>query len=1168
MAKYKDYPVYTYDEPATYSDFSGGINTDPSNEHLQPNEMRDCLNMHYSSAALVKRKGASLLCNIKCEDELFNIQGIFLFTYKVTYIIIAADGRLYQGFYSPNATITLTKLPIDINVPESLDAFNPSDITAGLDTLTEDLRNIQHEGYIYNYVLNDDGSRLDLRNEYLGDWKDIPEGTTIKVGDIVSYNFNKYKLKSNKQDLTFKKEYIRPGSNEYWISLEDYNTKYVDKIATGQDILSKFYATTNYNYTLLLDKDTNSWKNETGTRPGLWQETYETWQIGEVVYYQDNTYICIQSHINYINAPGTSELSDSTLVASGNAEWVKLTDKKELVFQNNRKFESATYNNKLYLATGTRFVVVELSSNKLIAYVILPYICNTTEVTNIGYNYLSPYPEFCRETKYDQAVTSIGGLLVTKSIYGRYTLIPQMTFAQGETEADYYFKWEKKIGNEWFVLHSYQDNVHEIKENGETIYNKINLFTIEVDDADKYSYRVSFAKSFEKATEIVEPWSYDKTYKVGDLVSVYSEVTGMATEVYRCIKNHNPKQILWDNYKYQYSDLLADYKKEYFYKTHAQTETKEYILEEGITPVFNISTSSIPQRLLYNKEDDGSFTYIGYDTSLIIPGETYWEKACTEEPILRLNDSAYKFDWIVNEVDGAYFGSASSILFTNPSINDKFNIIQTCTKITSDGNKFLLYGDRYNSGSWYKTIIDNPTYITDRGCLSFKTNKNEELIKVMAFNGNIIAFANSENVGGSIHLVTGNGDDWDDQSGYYSPYRRSTINSNISCDNADTVQVCENIIVFKYFDTLYYISGSELTNEVVSVYSCNDKIKHNNNFVRIPWDDNTCISEVTDDYYSLIWKEKFYIENGELIQERPALKVKMYYKLGTQQNEKIVFPWLRDESKYFNIDHMLYIKGKPIYLYNNTLTSFNEEIYTDYEDVYKCMVHFRGEDLNYPKMYKLISNVLVYYHRNQYSKIDFNLTVKNEAGHILLDNTSKTPSIQDLRALKTGDLITDGEIRLDSTILDSKVFNTVYKFPCLLADTIIVSENDKEFSVSSITYNYVTSETPDQTAYDLYTNILRPKETKESLGVLLNQSALEVKVSKPEEIQKAIKGIKINTSIVDNNLILSALVNIVLNNKSEYISINSFDYNNILNYIKEEDKKVSKLLGDTTNLED
>ena len=138
-------------------------------------------------------------------------------------------------------------------------------------------------------------------------------------------------------------------------------------------------------------------------------------------------------------------------------------------------------------------------------------------------------------------------------------------------------------------------------------------------------------------------------------------------------------------------------------------------------------------------------------------------------------------------------------------------------------------------------------------------------------------------------MITGNGDDWDDQSGYYSPYRRVTINATVSCDNANTVQVCENILVFKYFDTLYYISGSELNNEVVSVYSCNDKIKHNNNFIKIPWDDNSCISEVTEDYYALLWKEKYTIEGEDLVLERPALKVKMYYKLGAQQNEKIVF---------------------------------------------------------------------------------------------------------------------------------------------------------------------------------------------------------------------------------------------------------------------------------------
>ena len=94
------------------------------------------------------------------------------------------------------------------------------------------------------------------------------------------------------------------------------------------------------------------------------------------------------------------------------------------------------------------------------------------------------------------------------------------------------------------------------------------------------------------------------------------------------------------------------------------------------------------------------------------------------------------------------------------------------------------------------------------------------------------------------------------------------------------------------------------------------------------------------------------------------------------------------------------------------MTTFNNEVYTDYNKNYKCLVHFRAEDLNYPKMYKLISNVLIYYHRNQYSKIDFNMIVKNEAGHILLDNSIKRFSIQDLRALKAGDKLIDGEMRL------------------------------------------------------------------------------------------------------------------------------------------------------------
>ena len=1050
--KYKDYPVYTYDEPATYSDFSGGINTDPSNEHLEKNEMRDCLNMHYSSAALVKRKGASLLCNIECEDELFNIQGVFLFTYKITYIIIAADGKLYKGFYSPNATIKLSRLPISSSVAEVFDTYNPLDTNIDLQERLDESLSEQHDGFLYVYTIDDDGNRINISDNFIGNYKDLPNGTQIKTGDITEYNGVKYKSL-----IDFPLNKIYPDTSKNWITIDNYNTTYAAQIITRTDPLSDYYKSSAFieqQAELIEDK----WQAED---PGLWEEKYTTWNFGDIVKYHGTVYICMTSHINYNEMP--TETSSN---------WSKIFIKKELLFQNYRDIEAATYNNKMYFATGTRFVQVEIVNNELTASVVVPYKCGSEEIVNIGFNYLSPYPELCRETRYNQVITSIGGLLSIKTTYGRFRLQPLMTFANNETEKDYYFKWEKKIGTDWYVVYSYKDNIITLNNNEKI---KQNLFTIEVDDADIYQYRVSFAKSFEQTSELVSStWDYSNTYKVGDKISITDENNN--TTIYRCIKSHNPKQVLWDNIQYIETNILPLSSSGLYYKTYATDNDGNYIPTKAI-PTFSKATTARSGNSLYTLESDNTYKYYGTDTNSIIAGDTYWEEDYIEEGIVK-TDASIDYDWIVNKVDGEYFGSANSVLYEDISVNYTYKIIQSCTKITSDGNKFLLYGDKYNSGSWYKTIINNPSYITDRGSLSFKTNKNEELIKVIPFNGNLIAFANAENVGGSIHLITGNGDDYDANDGYYSPYRRSIINVNISCDNANTVQVCENILVFKYFNNLYYISSSDLTNEVVSVYSCNDKIKHNNNFVTIPWDDNSCISEVTEDYYALIWKEKYSIDGEDLILERPALKIKMYYKLGTQQNEKIVFPWLRDESEYFNIDHIVYIKGKPVYLYNNTLTTFNEEVYTDYDKNYKCIVHFRGEDLNYPKMYKLINNVLIYYHRNQYSKLDFNLLVKNEAGHKLLDSSVKKFSINDLRALKAGEKVIDGDIRLDSTILDSKVFNTDYKFPCLLADSIITAENDKEFSISSITYNYTTSETPDTTSYDLYTNILRPKEVK------------------------------------------------------------------------------------------
>jgi hypothetical protein len=206
------------------------------------------------------------------------------------------------------------------------------------------------------------------------------------------------------------------------------------------------------------------------------------------------------------------------------------------------------------------------------------------------------------------------------------------------------------------------------------------------------------------------------------------------------------------------------------------------------------------------------------------------------------------------------------------------------------------------------------------------------------------------------------------------------------------------------------------------------------------------------------------------------MRVKMYYKISKQIENKYFSPWLRDESDYLNIDFILYLKGEPIYLYNNAFISFSKNSYTDFDKSYKCKIHFRAVDLGYPKIFKLLSSVMVYYHRNQYSNIDFNIESRNEAGHLLLTNTKANSSIQDLRVLRIGDVKNNDKIRVDSTIVDSKVFNTSYKFPFLLADTTITSLNNKDFSISSITYNYTSTDIPDSNPYDLYSSIIRIKE--------------------------------------------------------------------------------------------
>jgi len=819
MASIKKYPLSILDEPATYTDFMGGINSDPSNENLNINELRDAVNMHYSNTTLKNRFGASKHLEIYSTDPITNVQGIFLYTGTDSYIIVASDGRLYYSLYYPEATIELKRLPIrQDSLKESLEN-NPQDQFTDLPIKNVLTENITHDGY----VLNKDGV-------------------------------------------------------------------------------------------------------------------------------------------------------------------------KELIFQNKRKIEAASYQNKLYIATGTRLVYIISRGNRLEAKVLQPYEPNGLEYQQIGPNLLSPFPSFCIKKVTDSVRTAIHGIVPVKDKNGNYVLNAIMSYGPGEDVNDYFFKWEKIKDDsiEPVGLHGY-DSLKLIYNsviglNNQPISKGRSSITVNELEFKDHKYRCSFAKSFKR-----------------------------------------------DGLK----------------------ENSPYITEK-----------------------------------ISLTDETSYE------------------DYVVDKLDGAWFGSAMSIPAGDGKASDFWKEIQSCTKIISDGNKFILYDDMYNSGNWWKTVIDNPNYITYRGSLNFKTDKNENIVKVIQFKGIIVVFCNNDLAGGNISVVTGNGDDFPDEN--YSPYIRKVVNTNFGCDNPYTVQVADNMIIFKYKDTVYIIEGSEFNSEIIEVQSVNDKLKLKSKDVNIPWDDNNCISEITSDYYALIWKEELSVYNDEVYVSRPAMRVKMYYKLGAMELNRVVFPWLRDESFTFNVDHIFYIKGIPTHLYNNLLLQYNKSVFKDIDTPFTSVLHLRAVDLNYPKFIKFINSVMVYYHRGPGSVINFNMKIYNESGHMILD-TGEEITAQDYKVFQPGDVI-DSETRFDATILDSKVFNVPYRFPCLLADTIITINNQDDFSLSSITYNYTTADMPDTTQFDEYRKFIR----RENVGVTLKD---KIRTSKHNELKNS-KELKSGDSKTKSNTVV------------------------------------------------
>lgn len=1063
----KSYPVYTLDEPITYNRFDGGINTDPNTENLVENEVSDCINMTYAGTSLTKRKGFMPYTKFICEDDLNNIQGIFLFTRVLTHIVVANNGKLYAGIFN-ESSIELTKLPILVTQDTSIYENNPVDILAGLEVSME-IQKRKHSGYVYQQTGLDYYANI-FSDNYMPpqDLIEVILNRTTVSADVYANYFSSERL------YTFENSYFKPIESKYsntFDTITRYNVNYWKRLGNSDDEIAQILQSIPTEYRLItaetyVEDETayillngyytaaSVFFTTDGTIAGSYyqrkpiiEESLLTeyiqnaseWDVkgpnSTGIYYsgtiikEDNSdssepnvyWICLKTHytvttLNRYIVSGLKVLQNPDYMTKF---FTKVDVVNELVFQNKFKVEATTFRDALYIATGTRFIKVEATQTGegLIANVITPHLAENTEIIYRGFNYLSPYPEYCRKTTYDHSATTISNVLVRK-VKGSSTfeLEPMMTFLGSETEDSYAFRWEKLVNNEWVTIISFKDNYMDISATSQYIK----------DIAAEYSPNKEYfdysGGTYEPATVSKEDYSPSKYY-----LSISKQ------------KLSNKRNLF---------NITVDDAENCIYRVTFANEFEVIASPEG-----SILYKDFEFKRL---KADGSITSIE--------------------------------DWEPSKIAGQT-GQAATILYAPVEVNDNFKTLHTCTKIFADGNKFLLYGDRYNSGSWFKTNVGDPTYISDRGNLSFKTKKNESLVKIIPFQNTLVVFAASETLGGSIHLVLGNGDDYNDNSGYYSPYRSSVLTSQVTCSNPDTVHVCENMIVFKYFNNVYYLApnSGELASDNFYLYSLNDRINHATSSVHIPWEDDSCTVEITADYYGLLWKSKYSIQGDDIVLERPAMRVKLYYKTYNKIGNKYFYPWLRDESEFFNVDNLVHIKGEPLYLIDNVL--YKQEGYLDNGTKYPCNIKFRAEFLGHDKIYKLVESVLLNYYRDHSEDIRVAIVSFNEAKHKLLDSENKGLSLkditairnespqvsQDTKALREGDKI-DTPTRVGYGTVDTKLVTGSHSLPCLSVSTEIYATCDGVFSLASLTYAYTTIDMPKSSPFDLYSNTIKPEE--------------------------------------------------------------------------------------------
>lgn len=515
-------------------------------------------------------------------------------------------------------------------------------------------------------------------------------------------------------------------------------------------------------------------------------------------------------------------------------------------------------------------------------------------------------------------------------------------------------------------------------------------------------------------------------------------------------------------------------------------------------------------RWSYNKNDTGwvtiqtwtlgaeSISFTHPTSPAFVAGDTVLIKVQFAD-IFKDTSPVDRETWEIDPVSGetgaffiAYTVTAGTVTNYAPEPSGKYKDIQTCNKLFVDGNKIILYGSFFDPGSWYKTTISDRTvpwqfnYITDRNSLNFQTSKNERIVACVPLEDNIVVFADNQNLGGSIHKVFGNGDDFDNNDGYFNPYRRTIVNITHSCDHPNSVQFVDNYIIFKYRESIYSIDTRDLNADRLQVTLLSRNIGHRSPDVFIPKVEfgpnyeRELYSEVTEDYYGIIFPEH-------------NLRWKMYYKRAIYDENIPFFPWLRDLTSALEINGIVKINNTVTHITTDKLIQYNGIDYKDLGENFEHSITTKAFHLNYPGFGKFVNSMHISFYRGATTLLVMNVDVFNEANFKLIGINETSFYDEELdtivwaefdsyyglnildpdrAALIEGTTAIEGS-KLGKSVFTSRVYNPDLKFPCLSAYATIKSSSPEAFSLSSITYDYTTTELPAKTLPQIYSEIFR-----------------------------------------------------------------------------------------------